>query len=104
MLEGKLVASRRSYFLRVRAAFFTEADRSDFERLLAAALAWRESAAFDAALPGSRSALCSLPENVLETALYLNGPSSFDGLLLWLSQPLHFPICINGSTCRQWPR
>jgi hypothetical protein len=35
MLKGKLVARRRSYFLRVRAAFFTEADGSAFERLLA---------------------------------------------------------------------
>lgn len=69
MLERKLVARRRSYFLRVRAAF-TEADRSGFERLLAAALAWRESAAFDAALRGSRfSALFLARERVGDRSL-----------------------------------
>jgi hypothetical protein len=54
MLKGKLVARRRSYFLRVRATFLAEAERSAFVRLAAAARAWRESAAFDAALRGSR--------------------------------------------------
>ena len=54
LAQQKLPLQTHFYFLRVLAAFFAEAERSAFVRLCAADLACRDSAAFDAALCGSR--------------------------------------------------